>query len=81
MRIGDHVDRHQFAHAPRRRRARVRSRFHRAHVATHRHGDIARADKLFPGQHDIRRLHHCVGCFDSANETLGLDHTECFHAD
>ena len=56
----------------------VGRRLDRSDVAAHEHRDEARADVLLADEHDVGRLHHCVGGFDGADQTLGLDEAERF---
>src|SRR5438477_7782566 len=78
VRARDDVDADQLADSSRRRRPGVGRGLDRAHVAAHEDGDVARADVLLADELDVGGLDHRVGGLDRADETLGLDHSECF---
>ena len=79
VRAGDHVDGHQLADPPGRRRPCVRGGLDRADVAANRHADQARAHELLARQHHVGRLDHGVGGFDRAHQTLCFNQAEGLH--
>jgi hypothetical protein len=56
----------------------VGSRFNGSYIAADEYRHITGADVFFSYQLNIRGLNHCVGRLDSADESFGLDHSECF---
>ena len=70
--------RHELANAPRRRGPGVGRGFYRPDVAPYHHGHVAGADVFLADQHDVGRLHHCIGCLDRPDEPFGLDHSQGF---
>jgi hypothetical protein len=69
---------YQFADSSCGRRSSVGSCFNGANVSANKDRHVTRADILFSDQLNIRSFDHRVSCFDSADETFGLDHSECF---
>jgi hypothetical protein len=78
MRARNNVNTNQLANSTRRCRACIRGRFDRAHVAAHKDRYVTGSDIFFSQQLNIRSFDHGVSGFDSADETFGLDHSECF---
>jgi hypothetical protein len=48
---------------------------YRADVPTYENRHIARANILFSNQLNVRSLDHRIGCLDSSDKPLGLDHS------
>ena len=78
MRTRDDVDRHELADAARRGGAGVGRGLDRGDVAAHDGGHVAGADLLPADERHLGGLDHGVRRFDHRDETLGLDHPECF---
>jgi hypothetical protein len=78
MRARNHVNTNQLANSTRRCRACIRRRFDRTNVAAHKNRYVTCSDIFFSQQLNIRSFDHGVRGFDSADETFGLDHSECF---
>jgi hypothetical protein len=68
----------QLANSTRRCRACVRGCFNRANVAAHKNRYVTGSDIFFSQQLNIRSFDHGVRGFNSADESFGLDHSECF---
>jgi len=73
----DDVDSHEFANAPGRGRARIRRGFHRADVTAHENRDVCGANIFLGDQDYVGRLDHRIGGFNSTDEALRLNHSEC----
>jgi hypothetical protein len=58
--------------------AGIGSRLHRTYVSTNENRYVSGADILFSQELNICGFDHGVSGFDGANETLRLDHSECF---
>src|SRR5262249_41534747 len=68
----------QFTNATCGSGARIGRGLHRAHIAAHEYGHIARADVFLAEQLHIRRFDHRVSSFDRSDEPFCLDHSQCF---
>jgi hypothetical protein len=75
---GNDVNTYQFAYSSCRRCSGVGSRLNRANVSTYKDRHVAGADIFFSQELNIGSFDHRVGSFDGADETFGLDHSECF---
>jgi hypothetical protein len=78
VRARNNMNTNQLANATGGCRARICGCLDRAHVATYKNRYVTGSDIFFSQQLNIRSFDHCVRGFDSADETLGLDHSECF---
>jgi hypothetical protein len=47
-------------------------------IAAHEYRDVSRPDVLLPDQLNICGFDHSIRGFNCADESLGLDHSECF---
>jgi hypothetical protein len=47
-------------------------------IATNEYRHVARADVFLSDQLNIRGFDHCVRRLNRADESFGLDHSECF---
>jgi hypothetical protein len=68
----------KLAHSPSGGSAGIGGRLNGADIATDEDGHIARADILLTDQLNICGFDHCVGGFHRTDESLGLDHSQCF---
>jgi hypothetical protein len=72
------MDADQFTNSSCRSRTGVSGCFNGAYVATHKNGYVAGADVFLAEQLHIGCFDHCIGGLYCANESFGLNHSECF---
>jgi hypothetical protein len=72
------MDAYQLTNTTRRRCACVCCCLHGTHIAAYKYRHVSRSDILLAEQLYVRCLNHGVGSFNCADESFGLDHTECF---
>jgi hypothetical protein len=78
MGSGDYVHTDKFTNSSSCSGARVSRRFHGTDIPAHKYRYVPCADVLLTEQLHVRGLDHRVSGFNSTDESLGLDHSECF---
>jgi hypothetical protein len=78
MRSRNYMNADQFTHAARSSGSGVGRSLNGPDIATNEYRHVARADVFLSDQLNIRGFDHRVRRFNRADESFGLDHSECF---
>ena len=70
----------EFANAARSVGTRFGRGFHGTDIAANKNGDIPVEEVFLTDENNVRGFHHCVGRFDSPDETARFYHPQRFHS-
>jgi hypothetical protein len=78
MRTRDDVNRNQFTDAARSRGTGIGRRFDRSDITAHDRRYESGTDLFISDELHVGRLDHRIGRLDRGNQTLRLNHSQCF---